>query len=97
MVSSPGDIVDSAILSIPSSVQEMLPPEEWANPLALVLYALHWVLLAPLRPAKVNDDVLLFRKGGNAIDDRWNRYEKETKVFRTSLAGWRMVRSRGGS
>lgn len=92
LLASPAEMLDSAIFQIPSSVQEILPPEQWANPISLFLYIVHWLLLAPLRAGKTNDDVLLFRKGGSAIDDRWNRFDEETKVGRRGLVGWRMVR-----
>lgn len=91
VLSSPGDLLESAIIQIPNSVQEMLPPEQWANPISLVLYVVQWLLLAPLRPGKTSDDVLLFRKGGSSIDDRWNRFEEETKISRRGIVGWRTV------
>lgn len=91
-LSSPGDLLDSAIFQIPNSVQEILPPERWANPLALALCVVQWLLLAPLRAGKKGgDDIVLLRKAGSsAVDDRWNRYEEEA-VARRGIVGWRTV------
>lgn len=66
----------------------MLPPARWANPLALALYFVHWLLLAPLRT--VQSDAVL--KGERAIvDSIGNRWERRQAAARSGVAGTRVV------
>lgn len=62
-------MLDHALFVVPTSVEEMLPPVRFANPLALALCILQWLLLAPLR-APPREAVVQNGRG-------WDRYEEK--------------------
>jgi len=88
----PGSVIDSAIIAVPTSVEEMLPPARFANPIALFFYVLQWLLLAPLRAPP--DDTAVIRQGTfrSSVDGRWERYEEGTRAAnRRGIVGSRTV------
>lgn len=90
MIESPGNLVDTALFHVPSSVEEMLPPVRWANPIALALYVIHWLLLAPLRAVRDETDSIL--KGEREVmDSIGNRWQRKEAVARGGVAGSRVV------
>ncbi|BEI92659.1 uncharacterized protein CcaverHIS019_0502870 [Cutaneotrichosporon cavernicola] len=88
IVESPGNALDTALFHVPTSVEEMLPPARWANPLALAFYVVHWLLLAPLRAVKP-DAVLKGERG--VVDSIGNRWERREAGARSGVAGTRVA------
>ncbi|GMK55886.1 hypothetical protein CspeluHIS016_0209420 [Cutaneotrichosporon spelunceum] len=88
IIESPGNALDTALFHVPTSVEDMLPPARWANPIALVLYVIHWLLLAPLRIVK-SDDVL--KEERTVVDSIGNRWERREAASRSGVAGTRVA------
>lgn len=84
------NLIDAAIFNIPTSVEDILPPARFANPIALFLGTVHWLLLAPLSSGRAEEATILRSTPYNRVDDRWGRYDEE-KPARRSLAGARLV------
>lgn len=86
LLEAPRNVVDWAWISLPTSVEDVLPPTRWASPIGMALFLLHWILLAPV--VKPKDDFSMWRDGpeGNRVDARWHRYEDE----------WRQAQARRG-
>ncbi|WOO78375.1 Meiotically up-regulated protein [Vanrija pseudolonga] len=87
---SPMNLIDAAIFNIPTSVEEILPPARFANPIALFLGTVHWLLLAPLSSGRTEEATILRSTPYNRVDDRWGRYDEE-KPARRGLAGARLA------
>ncbi|KAL1407776.1 hypothetical protein Q8F55_007210 [Vanrija albida] len=90
IIESPTNLIDAALFNIPTSVDDILPPARFANPIALFLGTVHWLLLAPLSSTRKEEVTILRSTGYSRVDDRWGRYDEE-KPARRSLAGTRLV------
>lgn len=86
IVEAPRNALEYVWISLPTSVEDILPPTRWAAPLGMALFLLQWVLLAPV--VKPRDEMSMWRDGpeGNRVDARWHRYEDE----------WRQQQARRG-
>lgn len=90
VLESPGNLLDTAIFHFPTTVDEILPPARYANPIALALYVVHWLLLAPLRNVVRESDSIL--KGETSMSDSiGNRWQRREGAARSGLAGTRFV------
>ncbi|TXT15479.1 uncharacterized protein COLE_01672 [Cutaneotrichosporon oleaginosum] len=88
ILESPGNALDTALFHVPNSVEEVLPPARWANPIALALYVVHWLLLAPLRAVK-SEAVLKGER--EVVDSIGNRWERRDASARSGVAGYRVA------
>ncbi|TXT09209.1 hypothetical protein VHUM_02683 [Vanrija humicola] len=84
------NLIDSALFNMPTSVEEVLPPARFANPIALGLGTIQWLLLAPLSTGQTEDSTILRSAPYNRVEDRWGRYDQE-KPARRGIAGTRLA------
>lgn len=88
LLEAPRNALEYVWISLPTSVEDILPPTRWASPIGMALFLLHWILLAPV--LKPKDELSMWRDGpgpdSNRVDARWHRYEDE----------WRKQQARRG-
>lgn len=87
-MSVPEDIYDQFALHYPLSFEELQLPVATANPLSLVIHAIHWILLAPLfRLKEESESVLRSAPPRKGPGGRWERYEEEPSIVKIGLGG----------
>ncbi|WVQ74154.1 hypothetical protein IAR50_003746 [Cryptococcus sp. DSM 104548] len=77
----PQKVVDKFLFHTPASVLDVLPEPHLANPIALGVHILHYLLVAPLFTAK--DDygsVLQSGRSQSAVSSRWDKVENGGKT-----------------
>lgn len=79
----PQYLLDRFQYDIPSSILDILPPTHLANPIALGIHAIQYLLLAPILAGHDNGSVL---KVGKA-KGRWERFEDDSITRGRSMAG----------
>jgi hypothetical protein len=84
----PQYILDRFQYDIPTSVLDILPPTHLANPIALGIHAIHYILLAPILAGHESSSVL-----SGKVKGRWDRFEDDSITRGRSLAGLWTVRS----
>lgn len=64
-----------------------------ANPIALAIHVVHYLLVAPLFAAKSDDfeSVLRTSRTRNDVSSRWDEWENEEKGGKSGLLGGRVV------
>ena len=67
---------------MPTSILDILPPTHLANPIALGIHAIHYILLAPILAGHESGSVLTGKVKG-----RWDRFEDDSITRGRSLAG----------
>lgn len=83
----PQSLIDRYQYDLPQSLLDVLPDPHLANPIALALHVIHYLLLAPLFPGH-NDLGSVLRTGGRE-KGRWERFEDEHSTRgRSILGGW---------
>lgn len=89
----PQSLLDRFQYDLPQSILDVLPHPHLANPIALAIHVIHYLLLAPLFPGH-NDVGSVLRSAGRA-KGRWERFEDEQSVRGRSVAsGWTVRRRR---
>ncbi|WWD19365.1 hypothetical protein CI109_103824 [Kwoniella shandongensis] len=91
VVSFPQQLIDNAIFHSPTSIQDVLPDEHLANPIALALHAIHYLLVAPLFSSRDEATSVLKNVSGRetGVSSRWDRWENEGRTqSRGLLGGW---------
>ena len=83
----PQYILDRFQYDIPTSILDILPPTHLANPIALGIHAIHYILLAPILAGHESGSVLTGKTKG-----RWDRFEDDSITRGRSLAGLWTVR-----
>ncbi|KAK1921037.1 hypothetical protein DB88DRAFT_501993 [Papiliotrema laurentii] len=88
LLSAPEDVFDQAAMLYPLTIEEILPPSRFANPISLFLHVLQWVLLAPLWKSKDEpESVLRSTPLRNGVGGRWDRYEEDQGSKNIGLGG----------
>jgi hypothetical protein len=80
----PQYLLDRFQYDIPSSILDILPPTHLANPIALGIHAIQYLLLAPILAGHDNDTSVL--KVGKT-KGRWERFEDDSTTRGRSMAG----------
>jgi len=84
----PQYILDRFQYDIPTSILDILPPTHLANPIALGIHAIHYILLAPILAGHESGSVLQTPKAKG----RWDRFEDDHITRGRSMAGLWTVR-----
>jgi hypothetical protein len=88
LLSAPEDVFDQAAMLYPLTIEEILPPSRFANPISLFLHVLQWVLLAPLWKSKdESESVLRSTPLRTGVGGRWDRYEEDQGSKNIGLGG----------
>lgn len=78
----PQYILDRFQYDIPTSILDILPQTHLANPIALGIHAIHYLLLAPILAGHETSSILTGKVKG-----RWDRLEDDSITRGRSLAG----------
>jgi hypothetical protein len=79
----PQYVLDRFQYDIPQSILDILPPTHLANPIALGIHAIHYLLMAPILAGHESGSVL---RTASASKGRWDRFEDD-QVRGRSMAG----------
>ncbi|KAL7422503.1 hypothetical protein Q5752_003151 [Cryptotrichosporon argae] len=85
---APRNVLDSAVFHFPTTVDDILPPAQYANPIALATHAIHYLLLAPLFVYNKQPQSILRSSARSGVDSRWDRIEQEATA-RSGMIGGR--------
>ncbi|EIW68316.1 hypothetical protein TREMEDRAFT_71965 [Tremella mesenterica DSM 1558] len=88
LLSFPQRIIDRLIYDAPTSMQDVIPSAHLANPIALGIHCVHYLLVAPLFSA-VDEPQSVLRTGKEptGVSGRWSKYEVENKWIGRGLLG----------
>jgi hypothetical protein len=81
----PQYLLDRFQYDLPTSILDILPPTHLANPIALGIHAIHYLLLAPILAG--HNDVSSVLRSGKAAKGRWERFEDDEITRGRSMAG----------
>ncbi|WVQ79567.1 hypothetical protein IAT38_001666 [Cryptococcus sp. DSM 104549] len=85
----PQKVIDKFLFHAPTSIQDLLPDEHLANPIALGLTLVHYLLVAPLFAAHEDFESVLRTGKGRSVPSKWERWENEGKQDKVGmLGGW---------
>jgi len=81
----PQYLLDRFQYDIPTSILDILPPTHLANPIALGIHAVHYILLAPILAGHNSPGSVL--RSSTAAKGRWERFEDDEITRGRSMAG----------
>ncbi|OXG16777.1 hypothetical protein J010_04737 [Cryptococcus neoformans] len=89
VIGFPQKIADKFLYHTPASILDILPDPHLANPIALGIHVVHYLLVAPLFAAKSDDfeSVLRTSRTRNDVSSRWDEWENEGKSGKSCLLG----------
>lgn len=92
VIGFPQKIADKFLYHTPASILDILPDPHMANPIALAIHVVHYLLVAPLFAAKSDDfeSVLRTSRTRNDVSSRWDEWENEEKGGKSGLLGGRV-------
>ncbi|KAE8542015.1 hypothetical protein D1P53_002192 [Cryptococcus gattii VGV] len=92
VIGFPQKVADKFLYHTPASILDILPDSHMANPIALGIHVVHYLLIAPFFSTKSDDFVSVLRTGRTRSDvsSRWDEWENEGKGGKSGLLGGRI-------
>nr|KIR88990.1 hypothetical protein I308_01074 [Cryptococcus tetragattii IND107] len=91
VIGFPQKVADKFLYHTPASILDILPDPHMANPMALGIHVVHYLLIAPFFSTKIDDFESVLRTGRTRSDvsSRWDEWENEGKGGKSGLLGGR--------